>query len=188
MKNTGKIIFVSIIVILTVFLRFLSIKLSWFHLAPIAGISIFSGSILKNKWGYLLPLLAMFFSDLFLELFTDVDGFYSLAQIMTYGALALIAFLGTRLNPDKPLKIFAYTLSGSLIFFVLSNLGVFFEGHYGYSLQGLADCYMMALPFYKSELATNFFVNALLSDLLFSIIAFGSYHFILSQRHKEVFA
>jgi hypothetical protein len=39
----------------------------------------------------------------------------------------------------------------------------------------------MAIPFYKNELATSFFVNSLQADLVFSFVAFGAYHWITKR-------
>ena len=52
-------------------------------------------------------------------------------------------------------------LIGALIFFILTNFGVWSMGSYGYSLKGLITCYTLALPF---------FGNTLVSTLIFAFI------------------
>jgi hypothetical protein len=43
----------------------------------------------------------------------------------------------------------------------------------------------MAIPFYKSEMASTFFMNSLFADLLFSTISFGViYVTLLSKTSK----
>ena len=50
---------------------------------------------------------------------------------------------------------------GAVIFFVLSNFGVWLGGSYGYDLNGLLSCYILAIPF---------FTNTVLSTVFFSIL------------------
>ena len=51
---------------------------------------------------------------------------------------------------------------GSLIFFVLSNLGVWWEGLlYPRTAAGLLDCFVMAMPFYKYQMVFDGLVGGL---------------------------
>ena len=176
--NKKKIALVAGIILASVALRLIFNEMRWFNLVPIAALGIFSGSILKNKtMAYLIPFGALFVTDIFFQLFTETPGFYSWAQLFTYGAVLLITLMGTSLNPKKGLSILGYTIGGSLVFFLVSNFGVWAEGlFYPRSLAGLVDCFAMAIPFYKSEMASQLFVNAICADLLFSALAFGIYN------------
>ncbi len=184
--NKKKIALVAGIILTTVILRLIFNEMRWFNLVPIAALSIFSGSILKNKSiAYLIPFGAMIFTDLFFELFTTTPGFYSWGQLFSYSAVILIVLLGTGLNARKGLNILGFTISGSLIFFVLSNFGTWVEGSlYTRDLAGLAECFAMALPFYKSEFATQLFVNSFGADILFAAIAFGIYNLSLARQEQ----
>ena len=65
-----------------------------------------------------------------------------------------ISYLGIRSE-----KITNGTILGSsLLFFLLTNFGVFLLG-YPHTIQGLLTCYTLALPF---------FVNTIIGDLLFT--------------------
>lgn len=177
-KNMKKIhsglLLTAILVLLTAALRVLNAEMHWYHLIPLSALGIFSGSVLEDKrWAYLIPLSAFFLSDLGLALFTHQQGFYGVSQIVNYSALALVTFLGTRLQRRNVLNIGLFTVSGSLIYFLLSNLGTYLGGYYGYSWGSLVECFTMAIPFYKSELATQFFSNSLFGDLAFSFLAFA---------------
>ena len=70
-----------------------------------------------------------------------------------------------------PLRLIGTTFLASLIFFALSNLGVFISGYYGYSLEGLVACYVAAIPFWQ---------NSLIADFTSTALAFGL--FLLAQR------
>ena len=173
-----KIALVAVIILASVALRLIFNEMRWFNLVPIAALGIFSGSILKNKTiAYLIPFGALFVTDIFFQLFTETPGFYSWAQLFTYGAIILITLMGTNLNPRKGLNILGYTIGGSLVFFLVSNFGVWAEGLiYPRTIAGLVECFGMAIPFYKSEFATQLFANSFGADMLFSLVAFGIYN------------
>ncbi|MBL7764917.1 MAG: hypothetical protein JNJ58_02405 [Chitinophagaceae bacterium] len=182
-KETTQIFLVALVIFITATLRVVNAEAHLYNLVPVAALGLFSGSILQNKrWAYTIPLAAMLLSDLGLALFTHIQGFYGISQIVNYLALALITWMGTRLHKRNMLNIAGYTLSGSLIFFLLSNFGTWLGGYYAYSFAGLTECFTMALPFYKSEMATSFFVNSLFGDLIFSGIAFGLFALLTQKR------
>lgn len=181
--KTNTLILVLTFILASAALRVINAEYHVYNLIPIAAMGIFSGSVLSNKrLAYMIPLGAMLLSDLGLELFTTMQGFYGISQVVNYAALVLVTFMGTALHNRKVLNILGYTLSGSLVFFILSNFGTYLSGYYGYGLSSLVTCYTMAIPFYKSEMATSFFMNSLLGDLLFSGLAFGAYHYFYSKK------
>ena len=190
MKNSKQqIILVSILVLMAAFWRIGTAQLGLYSIVPVAAMGLFSGAILSDKkWAYLIPLATMFISDMLFAAFTNTPGFYGVSQIVNYGALALVTFMGTQMNKKSVLNIIGYTLSGSLVFFLLSNFGTFLSGYYGYTGAGFIECYVMALPFYKSEMATQFFSNAFMGDLAFSLVAFGVYYVVAQKQMKTQLA
>ena len=48
-----------------------------------------------------------------------------------------------------------------IIFFIITNFGVWVSGSYGYTLQGFISCYILAIPF---------FTNTLISTFIFSVV------------------
>ena len=52
-------------------------------------------------------------------------------------------------------------LIGVLLFFIITNFGVWSLGTYGYTFEGLLLCYTLAIPF---------FGNTLISTLIFSAV------------------
>lgn len=185
MNQQTKTIIVSAIILLTVIMRVINIEFNIYNLIPMAALGIFCGSILQNKFhAYLIPLVALLLSDIAISLFTNTQGFYGISQFVNYASIILITLLGTYLTKRSFLQIAGYSISGSLIFFILSNFGTFLSGYYGFSFEGLLNCYAMAIPFYKSELANTFFINSFLGDLFFSIIAFGVYHLATTKNHS----
>ena len=97
-------------------------------------------------------ILALFFTDL-------IIGFHS-TMLFTSGSVILIGLISEYFNKSIFVRICG-VLMGSLIFFFLSNFGVWLGGSYGYTFSGLLSCYILALPF---------FGYTVLSSLIFSVI------------------
>jgi hypothetical protein len=87
-------------------------------------------------------------------------------HFVTWAWYAVVLLLGTRIGAsNSPLRIGGAALASSLGFFVVSNLAVWASWNmYPKTLGGLATCYVMAIPFYRTALAC---------DLLFSAAFFG---------------
>mgnify|MGYP001367338634 CR=1 FL=1 len=80
-------------------------------------------------------------TDLFL-------GFHSL-QFFTWGSVLVIGYLSKYFTANFKTRI-SGVLIGSLLFFIISNFGVFALGSYGYTFQGLLTCYILAIPFFTN--------------------------------------
>ena len=86
-----------------------------------------------------------------------IIGFHS-AMIFTWGSVLLIGFLTTYFSSSITKRLFG-TLLGAIIFFIVTNLGIWIiSGYYERSVAGLITCYVLAIPFfYNTLLATIFF-------------------------------
>lgn len=142
-----------------------------YNFAPAGALSLFAGagmaSLLDKRMALILPILSIFAGDFLISLASAgsipllYPGFYF--QYLAYG---LIALMGVAISKRLSLSsVFAASLSSTLIFFAVSNFGVWaVTGLYPLTTAGLANCFLMALPFLK---------NTLLSDLLFNSLMFG---------------
>lgn len=129
------------------------------NMTPLGGAALFGGAKLQRPWNYLGPLFVLFVTDL-------VIGLHGTMLYVYLGFIATV-FLGERILTNKPtlLKVGATGLAGSLIFFLISNFGVWAEGlMYPKTFTGLMDCYVAALPFFR---------NSLIGDAIFSLGFFG---------------
>lgn len=104
-------------------------------------------------------MISFFLTDIFI-------GFHSVT-FFTWGSVAIIGILSRHFINSTVSRI-SGALSGAIIFFILTNLGVWLMGSYGYTLNGLLTCFTLALPF---------FGYTILSTLLFSIIIEAIYMF-----------
>ena len=124
------------------------------NFAPITGIALFSSKKINNKlFSVFLPIIPLFISDLFIGI--------SFINIFVYLSFIIIHFLGS-ISPKIDVKT---VLLSSFIFFILTNLGVWYLG-YPKNIEGLITCFTLAVPF---------FVNTILGDLFYSFILFRSY-------------
>ena len=104
---------------------------------------------------------------IFALLFTDlIIGFHS-TMFFTMGSVVLIGIMSKFFNKSILIRIFG-ALGGALIFYILTNFGVWLSGTYGYTLVGLTNCYVLALPF---------FGYSIISTLFFSVIIESVYKF-----------
>ena len=117
------------------------------NVAPITAIALFAGCNIKDKnLAFMLPLLCMFVTDLFL-------GFHMIMPFV-YLSFMCISYIGISSK-----KINNGTILGSsLLFFLVTNFGVWYLG-YPNTLAGLVSCYTLAIPF---------FVNTIIGDLFFT--------------------
>jgi hypothetical protein len=132
------------------------------NFTAISAVALFGGLYLPRKQAIIIPLLAMFISDIFI-------GFYNF-QIMlsVYIGFVLMVFIGQYLqNRIKILPVIGGTLVGSIIFFLLTNMAVWMFGTmYAHNIFGLMTSYYMGLPFLR---------NMILGDMLYVAILVGGY-------------
>ena len=137
------------------------------NFTPIIAVAILSGYFFKNIYlSFATLLIAMLLADAFI-------GFYN-NMFFVYSSLFLIAFIFYKISEKINFKnLFVYSFVGSLIFFIISNFGVWALGSpgvydiaYEKSLSGLIQCYVLAIPF---------FANTFLSTVIFAYPAIFIY-------------
>jgi hypothetical protein len=148
------------------------------NFTPVAAIALFSGVYLEKKYFFIIPVGAMLLSDLIL-------GFHSI-MIWVYGSFVVIALFGlwlkSHLSASRASKKTAYvigtTLFSSVVFFIVTNFGMWTTGFYGYTFSGLAECYTMAIPFFRNTVA---------GDLFYVAVMFGIYELVMKYIKKPEF-
>lgn len=130
------------------------------NVAPVAAVALFGGAVLPRRYAWWLPLVIMVASDLVL-------GFYD-GILFTWAAFLAVGLLGMTLARFSTTERIAFgVLGGALLFYLVSNLGVWLQGGlYAHTWAGLIECYTMALPFLR---------NTLVGDLVYSSLLFGAY-------------
>ena len=138
------------------------------NFTPVGEIALFSGMYLKKKYALVVPLALMVLSDIFIGMHNVV--------IFTWGGFILSTLLGMAVKKHKSvLNISGISVASSLVFYLVSNFGVWVMGWYPRTLNGLAECYIMALPFLR---------DFTLSTLAYSVLMFSAYELVV-RRLKE---
>jgi len=170
--NKEKIVFSVLLLGVGVAYRFLPHPPNF---SPVAAIALFGGFYYRRMWSAFIPVIILFISDFFL-------GFYQLPIMLSvYLSFLLITFLGKIIKRKKSmLVILGSSLTGSILFFLITNFAVwFFSNWYPHNISGLADCFWLALPFFR---------NTLLGDLFYVSVFFGAYEFSLAYTLKRNWA
>ncbi len=153
------------------------------NFAPIGGMALFGAAYYsKRYWAFIIPVAAMWISDLILnnvvygQYFDHFVWFYS-GSLFTYGAFVLIVLLGMFFLKKVQLSnLIVSALGASVIFFLVSNFGVWFSGTmYPKTFSGLMACYTAGIPFFKNTIA---------GDLVYTAVMFGAFE--LSARRFPV--
>jgi len=135
------------------------------NFSPVLSLALFGGVYLKGRQSVWVPLALMALSDAIL-------GFYS-GIVYTWGSIFLISLMGLWLRNHKNLaNMISMTLLSSILFFVVTNFGAFLS-LYPHTLAGLKQCYILAIPFYRSTL---------MSSLAYSLVLFAVGEWLLAPK------
>jgi hypothetical protein len=127
------------------------------NFAPVAAMALFAGAHLDNrKLAFLIPLAAMALSDM-------VIGFHD-GLLLVYVCMCIAVAIGMQLRGRiRPLTVAGGALASAVIFFVVTNFGVWLtSGMYPLSAGGLVACYVAAIPFFHYTIAGNLIYAGLL--------------------------
>lgn len=152
--------------------------------APQMAMAIFGGAMIKDrKWALTFPILSLFISDLlfqglFMAGLVEVKGIYA-GQWQLYICFIIVTAFGFLMKKVNFKNIAFFSVAGSLLFFIVSNLSVWLGGG-GFArpktLEGLKYTYFDALIFYRDGgLIKGFAGNFLVHDLIWCAILFGGY-------------
>ena len=140
------------------------------NFTPLLAVALFGGAIFKNRiLAFGIPLLAMFLSDLYLGLHESL--------LAVYLCLALLIYMGSKMDKKSSKGIAINALLSSIIFFLVTNFSVWaFTGMYDKTFSGLMVSYTMGLPFFKWSV---------ISTLLYSGVLFGAYNLFEKYTFKS---
>lgn len=126
---------------------------------------------------YIPAILGIKFIPALLVSFLITDFIIGLhgVTLFTWGSVILIGLMSKFF-----IKTIFTRLSGSLLgaflFFIITNFGVWSSGVYGYTVSGLINCYILAIPF---------FAYSLLSTIIFSTLIETVYNIYKIKFIKE---
>jgi Family of unknown function (DUF6580) len=139
------------------------------NFSPVYAALLFAGAFLKKRDSIWFPLVVIGLCDFLLTIGIYGSTFHW-AYTLNLVAFAAVIPVGWLLRGRTSLRrVFAASLAGPAVFFVVSNLMVWAGGlMYPRTAAGLVACYAAAVPFLGNSLA---------SGVLFSAILFGGYEY-----------
>ncbi len=145
------------------------------NFTAVGAMALFGGAYFTDKkWAFLVPLLAMWLSDIVLNnvVYRQYYPTFTLEiNPWTYGTFAVLVGLGFGLlKKAYPSSVVVTSLLASVIFFLVSNFSVWLGSTaYPQNATGLLLCYMAGEPF---------FWNTLFGDLFYCGVLFGGFSLI----------
>ena len=106
-----------------------------------------------------LPALVLSFliTDLFI-------GFHTVT-LFTWGSVILIG-LSSRFFLLNIYTRISGSLLGALMFYLITNFGVWSLGSYGYTLDGFILCYTLAIPFFAYSIVSTFIFSGIIEGII----------------------
>ena len=138
------------------------------NFSPVEAIALFGGAYFAARgWALVVPLVAMFLSDLALGLVNGgiyFDYFASAGFLLVYACIALSTMLGFGLRGRvNGARVLGYSLAGSVLFFLVTNFGAWLGSPaYPQNAAGLAAAYVAGIPFFQWTVLGTLFYSALL--------------------------
>ena len=134
------------------------------NFTPILAGVIFLPFIKKDlAFSIIAPLAAMLISDL-------IIGMHSL-MLWTYAPIIFLSCLTYYFNQDSILRIGTLAVVSPMVFFLVSNFGVWISGSsYTEDMSGLIECYFNAIPFYASSAISCLLFTALFYFLRLALL------------------
>lgn len=136
------------------------------NLTPMVSLALFAGAYFGKRFSFSIPIAALLISDI-------IIGFYGSLMLFVYGSMIVIALIGSGMRGRVSSSgVFWNSVFGAIVFYIISNLGVWALPNSGYpkTIAGLVECYTLAIPFFR---------NTLLGAFVYSIALFGLYEFAI---------
>ena len=155
----------------------------FFNFTPIGAGALFGGMHFRTrKQAYLMPILAMFLSDLLLSYTTHAKydtGFLYAGWEWSYFAFFCMVMLGRWGRPTLWRTGFS-GLGAALIHWILSDIGPCFSGSLrgGIGVESIATCYISAIPWS---------LRFLYATWLHSIVLFGGFALFKSYIYPVIY-
>lgn len=131
------------------------------NITPIGATALFAGATCPPRIAWLVALIPLFLGDALI-------GFYDpIVMLAVYIGFACSALIGYLLLSRKrsPARYATAIASAALVFYGVSNFGIWCAGMYPPTVDGLLTCYVAGLPFLAASL---------LGDTCYTIILFGA--------------
>lgn len=152
------------------------------NFSPVGALALFAGAFLPTRrHAFWLPFAALLLGDVAVSLVKGYElwtqsGVFAAQRLFDLTALTLVVMIGFAMRGSRTLAKAAFSpvagAAGSVLFFLVSNFGVWVTSQWGLvvgleyapDLGGLLSCYSMGLPFFR---------GTLLGDVFYAVAFFG---------------
>lgn len=168
-------LFLTITILIAAFSRILPHP---YNFTPIGAIALFGGALFPDKKvAFAIPLISMVLSDIFLQLISGIGWHNTILYV--YGSFILITFIGIYLRRNICARnIILASLVSSILFFLITNFGVWVVSRFKGGLQGLIATYALGIPFYNNDIFGSFLFNTIAGDLFYCSVLFGGFYLV----------
>ncbi len=147
------------------------------NFTPIGGMALFGAAYFSRKYlAFLVPFLAFWVSDLVLNNVVYAayfEGFVWFSQPFLWSAAAMLLIVGVGsvlLKKVNPKLLMGCSLLASVLFFLISNFGVWASGTmYPMTTEGLMAAYVAGIPYFGYTIA---------GDLAYTAVLFGGFELL----------
>lgn len=166
---TPRFVFIASMILMAALMRLIP---HWPNFTPVAAMALFGGVYLSRKFlAFLIPLAAMFLSDLIIGLHNTMIAVY-IAFAVTVGIGMLIS------RKPRLVHIAGGAVASTLIFFLITNFAAWLGSPlYPQTFAGLMQSYAAGLVFLNDgSHGISFFLNSLIGDLFYTTVFFGVFY------------
>jgi hypothetical protein len=158
------------------------------NFSPMQSMALLGGAYITRKYlAYILPIVLIYATDFILNntiyrtYYPDHEGlvFFSDYMLVVLPSILLIVALGQFfLKRFKTEKLILTALAGSVLFFLITNLGAWISptSIYSKNIAGLLQSYIAGIPFFRASV---------LSTLLFTLLSFGGIEVLANYLSKR---
>lgn len=162
--NRNNLLAITLMILAVAMVRFIAIP--WPNFAPIGAMALFGAACMRQKaLGFIIPLAALFITDLIIGLHNTIP--------FVYAGFIMVGLIGLLIRGRiKAGSLALAGLASSIIFFLVSNFGVWALSAMPKNIGTLMFTYQMGLPFFHFTL---------IGDFVFISLLFGAWY-LVKQR------
>src|SRR5438309_3953689 len=126
------------------------------NFTPVGAIALFGGAYFTDKWkAYLVPLLALFASDILLNyLYNSKVVFYS-ESLWMYLCFAIIVFIGSLIKKATVMSVFLASIVSVAIHWLFIDMPWLYGNLYPHTLAGYGQSLVAAILFERHMLLVD---------------------------------
>ncbi len=154
------------------------------NFTPIGAIALFGGTYFTDKYkSYLVPLITLFVSDIFINHFyTNQYTFFYGGIFWVYASFAFMVFIGSQIKKVNAGTVLLGAMASVLVHWLLTDIHPWLAGTmYNKDITGYYQSLIAAIPFER---------NLLLGNLVYGAILYGGFELAQARfavlRRQEV--